>query len=97
VPDPVKGSALVVMVVPADAGADPAELSAAVDAALDVALGRVMRPSAFHLVRALPYTRTAKLMRRAIRAVYVGNDPGDLSGMDNSDGLEAVAAVKPSA
>jgi len=78
VPDPVKGSALVVMVVPADGAADPADLSAAVDAA-----------------GGLPYTRTAKLMRRAIRAVYLGDDPGDLSGMDNADGLEAVAAVKP--
>jgi len=97
VPDPIKGSALVVMVVPAGPETDAAEVRATIEKALDTALGRVMKPSAIHLVAALPYTRTAKLMRRAIRAAYLGTDPGDLSGMDNPEALEAVAAARPSA
>ncbi len=97
VPDPVKGSALVVMVVPATPGLDAAELRSTVEKALDSALGRAMKPSAFHVVPALPYTRTAKLMRRAVRAAYLGADPGDLSGMENPEALDALAAVRPAA
>lgn len=95
IPDPVKGSALVVLVVATTPPRPEAELRADVDQALERAIGRVLRVGAFHVVDALPYTRTAKLMRRAIRAAYLGSDPGDLSGMDNPDGLHAVAAVRP--
>jgi len=41
-------------------------------------------------VTALPKTRNAKVMHRVIRAVYLGNDPGDLSSLENPDMIEAI-------
>jgi acetyl-CoA synthetase len=38
-------------------------------------------------VNALPKTRSAKIMRRAIRAAALGIDPGDLSGAENPDAV----------
>ena len=39
-------------------------------------------------VDALPKTRSAKIMRRAIRAAALGIDPGDLSGAENPDAVD---------
>ena len=43
------------------------------------AMGRAIRPDRVLFVRELPKTRSAKIMRRVIRATYLGRDPGDLS------------------
>ena len=42
-------------------------------------MGKPLAPSKIHFVSALPKTRNAKVMRRVIRAAYLGEDPGDLS------------------
>jgi acetyl-CoA synthetase len=44
-------------------------------------------------VTALPKTRSAKIMRRAVRAKALGNDPGDLSSLENPESLEEIARV----
>jgi acetyl-CoA synthetase len=38
----------------------------------------------------LPKTRSAKIVRRAIRAAALGEDPGDLSSVENPDALESI-------
>jgi acetyl-CoA synthetase len=38
----------------------------------------------------LPKTRSAKILRRAIRASVVGEDPGDLSSLENPSALEKI-------
>jgi acetyl-CoA synthetase len=40
--------------------------------------------------RELPKTRSAKIMRRVIRATYLGKEPGDLSSLDNPGGVKAI-------
>jgi acetyl-CoA synthetase len=42
-------------------------------------------------VRDLPRTRSAKIMRRVLRATYLGQEPGDLSSLENPDAVKAVA------
>jgi acetyl-CoA synthetase len=42
-------------------------------------------------VPALPKTRSAKIVRRAVRAQALGTDPGDLSSVENPEALEAIA------
>ena len=54
------------------------------------AMGRAIRPDRVLFVRELPKTRSAKIMRRVIRAAYLGRDPGDLSSLENSTGVEAI-------
>jgi acetyl-CoA synthetase len=38
----------------------------------------------------LPRTRSAKIVRRAVRASLTGEDPGDLSSLENPAALEAI-------
>ena len=40
---------------------------------------------------ALPKTRSAKIVRRAVRAKALGEDPGDLSSVENPEALEDIA------
>jgi acetyl-CoA synthetase len=47
------------------------------------AMGSAFKPSAIRFVDALPKTRNGKVMRRIIRAIYVGDDPGDLSALEH--------------
>jgi acetyl-CoA synthetase len=41
----------------------------------------------------LPRTRSAKILRRAIRATVTGEDPGDLSSLENPSAIEAIRGV----
>jgi acetyl-CoA synthetase len=53
-------------------------------------LGKPLKPKEIKFVAALPKTRNAKVMRRVIRAVYLGNEPGDLSSLENPNMVEAI-------
>jgi acetyl-CoA synthetase len=44
-------------------------------------------------VPALPKTRSAKIVRRAVRAQALGQDPGDMSSVENPEALEEIARV----
>ena len=46
-------------------------------------MGKPLAPSKIHFVSALPKTRNAKVMRRVIRSAYLGEDPGDLSALED--------------
>jgi acetyl-CoA synthetase len=50
-----------------------------------------MRPKQLHYVSELPKTRNGKVMRRVIRAAYLGQDAGDLTSMDNTDALVVIS------
>lgn len=55
------------------------------------ALGKSFAPEQIKLVQELPKTRNAKILRRAIRAAALGQDPGDLSNLENPQALEEIA------
>jgi acetyl-CoA synthetase len=58
------------------------------------ALGKPLRPKAVHFVSDLPRTRNAKILRRVVRSVYTGKDPGDLSSLENPSALAAIGATR---
>ena len=58
--------------------------------AVVVALGKAFRPERVEFVAALPKTRSAKIMRRAVRARALGEDAGDLSSLENPDALDEI-------
>jgi len=92
VPDELKGQALwVFVVVGPDATADDA-LRAEIIACVTNALGPSFKPAAVRFTRALPKTRSAKVLRRAIRSIVTGDAPGDLSGLEDPSTLDAIAA-----
>jgi acetyl-CoA synthetase len=64
-----------------------------IGAAVAAELGKAFRPDRVLFVAALPKTRSAKIVRRAVRARALGQDPGDLSSLENPESLEEIAAV----
>jgi len=56
-------------------------------------LGKAFKPERVLFVAALPKTRSAKIVRRAVRAAALGEDPGDLSTLENPESLEEIARV----
>ncbi len=58
------------------------------------ALGKPLRPKAVHFVTDLPRTRNAKILRRVVKSVYIGRDPGDLSALENPSALAAIGATR---
>ena len=63
-----------------------------VAAAVAAALGKAFAPERVVWVDALPKTRSAKIVRRAVRARVLGEDPGDLSSLENPESLEGIPA-----
>jgi acetyl-CoA synthetase len=59
--------------------------------AVSDALGKAFKPERILWVGALPKTRSAKIVRRAVRARVLGKDPGDLSALENPECLEEIA------
>jgi acetyl-CoA synthetase len=75
-------------------GREPSdELAAEVKAAAAGELGKAFQPERILFVRALPKTRSAKIVRRAVRAKALGTDPGDLSSLENPESLDEIADV----
>jgi acetyl-CoA synthetase len=94
VPDELKGEALVVFVVlrPGRTGDDA--LAGELKEMVAGALGKPLRPHSVHFVSDLPRTRNAKILRRVVRSVYTGVDPGDLSSLENPSALAAISATR---
>jgi acetyl-CoA synthetase len=92
VPHAVKGEAVWCFVVPRP-DTDRDGLEAALADLVAEHLGKAFRPSRVVLVDELPRTRSAKIVRRAIRAAVSGEDPGDLSSLENPWALDAIRRV----
>jgi acetyl-CoA synthetase len=89
VPHPVKGEvAWIFCVAKPGREVDEAEVAAVVAGEL----GKAFKPDRIVLVGALPKTRSAKIVRRAVRATALGTDPGDLSSLENPEALDEIAA-----
>ena len=93
VPHDVKGQEVVAFVV-LNAGLEPTEeLRQSLVQRVTDELGKPLRPREIKFVTALPKTRNAKVMRRVIRATYLGEKPGDVSSLEDPDTLEAIRAA----
>jgi acetyl-CoA synthetase len=94
VPDALKGEALVCFVVLKPGVDDSEEMRAALSARVTAEMGKALRPKAVLVIAELPKTRNAKVLRRVVRAAYLGIDPGDLSSLENPGAIEALEAVR---
>jgi len=90
VPHEIKGEAVVVMAVLRPGVSDDDGLRADISARIAAELGKPLRPEAVEIVGALPKTRSGKVMRRVIRAAYLGLDPGDISSLDDPSSVQAI-------
>jgi acetyl-CoA synthetase len=83
IPEPVRGEVVICFCVlrPGERGDEA--LAEALKEKIAGALGKPLKPEAIQFVRDLPKTRNAKIMRRVIRASYLGEEMGDLSALEN--------------
>lgn len=96
VPHHVKGEVIVCFVVlRAGAAAGPA-LRDELKQVAAAHLGKALAPEDIQFVRDLPKTRNAKIMRRVIRARYLGRDPGDLTSLDNPEAVNEIPTPRGS-
>ena len=91
VPDEMKGTAMIAFCVLKTAVTDDLEKELKQLVAKD--MGKPLAPSRIHFVSALPKTRNAKVMRRVIRAAYLGEDAGDLSALENPSAVEEIQRI----
>jgi acetyl-CoA synthetase len=95
VPHAVKGESIVVVCTIRRGETDDQDLRAAIGRRVVQDLGKTLRPEAVAVVPALPKTRSGKIMRRVVRAAWLGLDPGDLSALDDPATIEAIRRAGP--
>jgi acetyl-CoA synthetase len=94
VPDAIKGSAIVIVCSPKSGVAPDLELKTELSSVVTHGLGTPFKPKAVLFVSDLPKTRNLKIMRRVIRAAWLGESPGDLSSLVNPESLEEIRAAR---
>ena len=93
-PDEVKGEQLWGYVVLTPGATPSDELRSELVAVVAEQLGPSFRPAAIRFTDALPKTRSAKVLRRAVKAVATGSEPGDLSSLEDPASLDAVREAR---
>jgi acetyl-CoA synthetase len=92
VADSTKGSAIVCACVPTPGVNVNAALATELANALVAGMGASYRPRDILFVTDLPRTRNLKIMRRVLRALLEGSEPGDLSSLSNPETVEVLRA-----
>jgi acetyl-CoA synthetase len=90
VPHEVKGESVVCFVVLRPGNAPTESLRAELSHRVAQAMGKALKPEKLLFTRDLPKTRSAKIMRRVIRATYLGKPAGDVSSLENPDAVKAI-------
>ncbi len=94
VPHEIKGNELVAFCVLAPGEAPEPALETELVQMVALAMGKPLAPRRILFVRDLPKTRNAKVMRRMVRAAYLGEDPGDTSALVNPQVVEEIRRVR---
>lgn len=109
IPDEIKGTAMIAFCVlsptnfsllnvlnteNAATNSSLSDLEAKLKQLIAKEMGKPLQPNRIHFVSALPKTRNAKVMRRVIRAAYLGEDAGDLSALENPRAVDEIAKLE---
>ncbi|MEW4982280.1 MAG: AMP-binding protein [Cycloclasticus sp.] len=93
VPDEIGGSAVVCVCVPKEGFVEDELQQELIDAVVNE-MGKSYKPKQVVFVEDLPKTRTMKIMRRVVKALLVGAEPGDLSSMVNPESIDYIKQKK---
>ncbi|MFB6195283.1 MAG: AMP-binding protein [Haloplanus sp.] len=94
VPDDTTGTAVVLYVVLEAGESGRGAVREEIRETVGENLGKPFRPREVLFVDELPKTQSGKIIRRAIEAVYRGEDLGDMSSIENPDALEEIEAAR---
>lgn len=90
IPHEIKGEAIVCFVVVKERIETTDQLKEELKAKVAASLGKSLRPEDIKFVRALPKTRSAKIVRGAIRKKYLGQEVGDLASVENPEAIDEI-------
>ncbi|KPL89150.1 AMP-binding protein [Ardenticatena maritima] len=90
VPDEVKGQVIVGFVVLQPGYSPSEELRAELRELVAREMGKPLTPKDIRFVTDIPKTRNAKVMRRIVRAAYLGQPTGDTSALVNPEAVDAI-------
>lgn len=90
VPDKIKGEDLVCFVVLKPNIEPNEDLRNELKLQVIKVMGKTLKPRDIKFVYDLPKTRSAKIIRRVIKAVYLGEDIGDISSIENLNAVEEI-------
>lgn len=88
IPDPIKGERLMCVCVLRNGADADAALEQELKDWVRNAMGPALKPEVIKFVGQLPKTRNGKVMRRVIRAICSGENPGDLSALEDAGALD---------
>jgi acetyl-CoA synthetase len=92
VPDAVKGSAIAAFVTLRGAGRDGLE-----EVLKDLVaheLGKPLRPAVVTVLTGIPKTRNGKIMRRLVRAAWLGEPLGDMTALEDPSLLDEIVRLR---
>ncbi len=93
VPHPIKGEALWCVVVLRPGVAGSASLATELRQTVRSHLGSSFTPARVLFATSLPKTRSAKIVRRAVRAAVTGDDAGDLSSLEDPAAVDEIRRI----
>ena len=89
-PDTIKGDTIIAFITLKDGYDKNVDTIVNIKKRMRVDLGPIMVPEEIHIVDALPKTRSGKIMRRVIKAVYLNQVTGDISTLENEASVEEI-------
>jgi len=90
IPDEIKGQVPVAFVVPKPGADQGEEKVKKLKEFVASRLGKTLILRDIYFVSDLPKRRNAKVMRRVIKPVFIGEDPGDLQALINPEVIEEI-------
>jgi acetyl-CoA synthetase len=90
VPDELKGEVVVVLAILRPNYQASEALRSEIAGAVVAQLGKSLAPKRVLFVKELPKTRNAKIMRRVIKAKYLGKELGDISSLENPSAIDEI-------
>ncbi len=91
-PHPVKGESVVAFVV-LKSGVSKENAPERIKESIREKFGPVIVPDEIHIVDLLPKTRSGKIMRRVIKAVYLDQIPGDITTLESEASVAEIKAA----
>ena len=92
-PHEVKGDAIIAFVVLKEGEGGDSDVVSKLRNHVRETLGPIYTPDEIHIVAALPKTRSGKIMRRVVKAVFLNQVPGDISTLENSASVDEIKSA----
>lgn len=90
VPHEIKGESIICFVVLKEGFQASKEMEKELKTKVGKKLGKTLTPEEIKFIPALPKTRSAKIVRGAIKKKYLGQPLGDISSIENPQALETI-------